>query len=97
MQLEILTPEQNLYKGEVAHVELPGTDGAFGILDNHAPLVSGLGEGEVKFLAGKKDTAETLNKAFVKDEQNPNQLNLSIKGGFVEVLNNKVSILIEKL
>lgn len=97
MLLEILTPEHYLYKGEVSHIELPGIDGAFGILDNHAPLVSGLGEGELKLSVGKNASLEGLHKAFEKDEQNSNQLNLSIHGGFVEVLNNKVSILIEKL
>ena len=97
MLLEILTPEHNLYKGEVTHVELPGSNGSFGVLDNHAPLVSGLDEGEVKFSFEKNASVEKLNKAFKKDSNNSNQLNLSIKGGFVEVLNNKVSILIESL
>lgn len=97
MLLEILTPEHDLYKGEVSHVELPGVDGAFGILDNHAPLVSGLGVGEVKLSLGKNASTEDLHAAFKKDDEKANQLNLPIKGGFVEVLNNKVSILIEKL
>ena len=96
MQLEILTPEQNLFKGEVSHVELPGTKGAFGVLDNHAPLVSGLEKGEVKFIANKIDS-EKLNKAFQKDNQKAGQLSLKIQGGFVEVLNNKVSVLLEKI
>lgn len=94
MQLEILTPEQNIFKGEAKHVELPGTKGAFGILDNHAPMVSGLDKGTVKINTDLK-SGDKLNAAFSKDPADPKLLLLNIKGGFVEVLNNKVSILIE--
>ncbi|MEX2589578.1 MAG: F0F1 ATP synthase subunit epsilon, partial [Chitinophagales bacterium] len=94
MQLEILTPEKNLFKGEVSHVELPGTNGSFGVLDNHAPMVSGLDEGEVRFQTALKANSAPLNKAIKKDAGDSNLLILDIKGGFVEVLNNKVSILL---
>ena len=40
MNLEIITPEKELYKGEVDSITLPGTDGEFGILKNHAPIIS---------------------------------------------------------
>ncbi|MGB0881519.1 MAG: hypothetical protein ACPGSO_01105, partial [Vicingaceae bacterium] len=33
MQLEIITPEKNLYQGEVESVNLPGSDGSFGLLN----------------------------------------------------------------
>ncbi len=48
MQLEIITPDQNIFSGEVKAVQLPGMDGSFGILDHHAPLISALKKGAVK-------------------------------------------------
>jgi F-type H+-transporting ATPase subunit epsilon len=48
MKLEIITPEKTLFEGEVSLVQLPGIDGSFEILNNHAPLVSVLKEGKIK-------------------------------------------------
>jgi F-type H+-transporting ATPase subunit epsilon len=78
MTLEILTPEKRLYSGDVYGVQLPGTDGLFEILNNHAPLVSALTKGNIKILKDKSSF-----ETFV------------IKGGFVEVLNNKATVLVE--
>lgn len=48
MTLEIITPEQTLYTGEVSLVQMPGFDGLFEVLHNHAPLISVLRKGKVK-------------------------------------------------
>ena len=48
MKLEIITPEQMLFSGEVSLVQLPGIDGLFEILNDHAPLISVLAGGKVK-------------------------------------------------
>jgi len=79
MNLEILTPEKKLYSGDVYGVQLPGISGSFEVLDKHAPLVSALKEGRLKVL---------------KDKQN-HIAYFDIQGGFVEVLNNKVTVLAE--
>ncbi|OLY91707.1 ATP synthase F1 subcomplex epsilon subunit [Cnuella takakiae] len=79
MTLEILTPERKLFSGEVYGVQMPGISGSFEVLDKHAPLVSALKAGRVKVLRDRQNHA-----AFY-----------DIQGGFVEVLNNKVSILVE--
>ncbi|MFO7615972.1 MAG: ATP synthase F1 subunit epsilon [Bacteroidales bacterium] len=50
MKLEILTPESELFSGEVSLVSLPGTLGAFEILQNHAPIISTLAAGTVKVI-----------------------------------------------
>ena len=47
MQIDILTPEQSLFTGEIEYVKLPGVNGSFEVLKNHAPLISALGEGLV--------------------------------------------------
>lgn len=45
MLLEIITPEASLFKGEVNSVSLPGLDGVFQVLNNHAPIISALKKG----------------------------------------------------
>ena len=79
MELEILTPERKLFSGEVYGVQLPGITGSFEIFDKHAPLVSALGSGKIKVLKDKTGTTILFN----------------INGGFAEVLNNKVAVLVE--
>ncbi|MEE4255897.1 MAG: ATP synthase F1 subunit epsilon [Bacteroidales bacterium] len=48
MKLEIITPDKSVFEGEVNLVQLPGIDGSFEILNNHAPLISVLKKGKVK-------------------------------------------------
>ena len=50
MFLEIVTPEKTLYNNEVKFILVPGTKGQFGILKNHAPLISTLEKGQVKVI-----------------------------------------------
>ena len=48
MLLEIITPEEKLFEGEVTSVKFPGTDGEFGVLNNHAPIISTLTKGSIE-------------------------------------------------
>ena len=57
MFVEIVSPEKTLFTGDVSSVHLPGSEGSFQILNNHAPIVSTLKEGLIK-LKGK--TTEKL-------------------------------------
>ena len=47
MLLDILTPEKLLFQGEVKSIKLPGTNGEFEILNNHAPIISTLSKGHI--------------------------------------------------
>ena len=78
MKLEILTPEQKIFSGDVYGVQLPGIAGLFEVLDKHAPLVSALKSGSLKILKDKNSTAS-----------------YTIQSGFVEVLNNSTTVLVE--
>lgn len=53
MHLEIITPDKTVYEGEVEYVQLPGSEGSFGILKNHAPIIASLGKGELNFTDSK--------------------------------------------
>ncbi len=79
MNLEILTPEKKIYSGEVYGVQMPGTNGSFEVLEKHAPLVSSLAPGRMKVLKDKNNHVAYYD----------------IKSGFVEVINNKVTVLVE--
>ena len=48
MNIEIVTPEQTIFTGEIKLAQFPGIDGSFEILNNHAPLISVLKEGKIK-------------------------------------------------
>ena len=50
MQLEIVTPENKLFSGDIKLVQLPGSKGSFEILRNHAPIISTLDIGIVKLI-----------------------------------------------
>ena len=54
MHLEIITPDKKVFSGEVEAVKLPGAEGSFGILDNHAPIIATLKKGIVKVTDSKK-------------------------------------------
>ena len=55
MDVQIITPDRNLYDGKADLVTVPGSGGSIGILNNHAPLVSSLKKGEVKVILNKKE------------------------------------------
>ena len=49
LHLNIVSPEKEVFNGEVKSVTLPGTSGVFSILPQHAPIVSSLQEGTVSY------------------------------------------------
>jgi len=55
MTLEILTPEKEIFKGDIKSVTLPGTLGEFQILNQHAPIISTLTNGSIKIVNEKNE------------------------------------------
>jgi len=53
MLLDIISPDQELYSGEVDLVQVPGSKGSFEILRNHAPIISTLEKGRIKIIDQK--------------------------------------------
>jgi F-type H+-transporting ATPase subunit epsilon len=54
MQLDIITPDTTVFSGQVQLVQLPGLDGLFEVLHNHAPMIAVLGKGRIKVLGDDK-------------------------------------------
>ncbi|MCF4100473.1 F0F1 ATP synthase subunit epsilon [Gillisia sp. M10.2A] len=93
MYLEIVTPEAVVFGAEVDAVKVPGIDGEFQMLNNHAPIISLLVKGEVKInlTAAGQEMMEKLSGDFRKESDNV--LFYNIKGGVLEMKANKAIIL----
>lgn len=71
MKVEILSPERTLFNGDVDLVTLPGTNGRFTILQDHAPLVSSLKKGVIRIKPFEGDEIEIpVNGGFVEVKRN---------------------------
>lgn len=81
MLLEIITPDKKVFQGEVKSATFPGSEGSFQVLMNHAPLISSLTKGPIVYEA----TGNTGKEEVMID------------GGTVEVLDNKIIVLAEKV
>ncbi len=94
MYLEIVTPEAVVFRAEVDAVKVPGHDGEFQMLNNHAPIVSTLTEGDVKInlASGSKNEIKFKESPF-KSGNESNVLFYTIKGGVLEMKDNKAIIL----
>jgi F-type H+-transporting ATPase subunit epsilon len=57
MQIEIITPDKKLFSGNASSVQFPGTDGSFGVQNNHAAMISTLKKGQIK-LTTEQNTEE---------------------------------------
>ncbi len=51
MQLDIITPVDKVFSGEIKLIQLPGTNGSFELMDNHAPIISTLTSGKIRVIA----------------------------------------------
>tara|TARA_B100001778_G_C18594150_1_gene633765 strand:+ start:357 stop:596 length:240 start_codon:yes stop_codon:yes gene_type:complete len=56
MHLEIVTPEKKLFTGIINSIKVPGKDGEFEILNNHAPIISTLIKGEIRIISTEQKT-----------------------------------------
>jgi F-type H+-transporting ATPase subunit epsilon len=80
VKVEIITPDSTIFTGDnVGLIQLPGIDGSFEVLNNHAPLISVLRKGKIKVI----NKGEKEERFF------------DINGGVIEVVNNKVLVLAE--
>jgi F-type H+-transporting ATPase subunit epsilon len=79
IELIIVTPERQLLRETVVEVTVPGLDGELGILPGHAPLMTELGIGELRY----------------RTATSSQPISLSVVRGFAEVLPDRVTLLAE--
>jgi F-type H+-transporting ATPase subunit epsilon len=96
MTITVLTPDREIFNGNITSVKVPGTLGEFQVLKGHAPIVSSLESGKVSLV-----TADGEHRVF--DEESGSlqtvaepgkKITFLIGGGFIEVLNDEVSLLV---
>ena len=70
MKLEIITPDGLIFDGDVTQVNLPGSEGEFGVLAGHATLVSLLETGVIVYnRADGREVAVAINSGYVKVDE----------------------------
>lgn len=71
MNVKIIKPDATLYEGEAKLVQLPGIDGLFEILNNHAPIISALQKGKIRIVDNNDQTLYfDILAGVVKSEKN---------------------------
>ncbi|WP_283636824.1 F0F1 ATP synthase subunit epsilon [Aquaticitalea lipolytica] len=95
MYLEIVSPEATLFSSEVDSVVVPGVNGEFEMLNNHAPIVSLLKEGIVKIKTHSIShlVFDELHAEVIPHNDDKRVLTLKINSGTVEMKDNKVIVL----
>ena len=89
MYLEIISPEATLFSGKVISVSVPGLNGYFQMLNNHAPIVSSLQKGNVT-IEGDLQISEEFKNKF---EKVAGKTILKIESGTIEMSKNKLILL----
>lgn len=70
MNLEIITPDKSVFKGEVTSVMLTGVSGQFQILKDHAPMVSTLAKGDLTYQTNSGTQTVVVDGGVVEVLQN---------------------------
>jgi F-type H+-transporting ATPase subunit epsilon len=66
MKVEIISPDKLIFEGETISLQLPGKDGSFGVLNDHAPIISSLAEGSVKLNTDQGEKSFEINGGVVE-------------------------------
>jgi len=80
LHFELVTPEKLVRSEDVYMVVVPGTEGDFGVLQGHAPVMSTIRDGDLAIYKSQGAAPETIR----------------IEGGFAEVNANGLTVLAEK-
>jgi F-type H+-transporting ATPase subunit epsilon len=95
MYLEIVSPEATLFSSEVDSVVVPGVNGEFEMLKDHAPIVSILKEGTIRINTHTQShlVFDELHADVVPLNDDKKVLTVSINSGTIEMKDNKLIIL----
>jgi F-type H+-transporting ATPase subunit epsilon len=84
LKVSVISPEAVLFEGEASAVVAPAYDGEVGILENHAPMMTLLGNGALRLGGGAGEAGRGSVRRF------------NIEGGFLQVVDNNVRIVTER-
>lgn len=93
MELNVISPTNKIFDGEVVSVSLPGQDGIFQVLNNHSSIISSLITGEIIVELAEK-FEEAGSNTMIK-QIDANHISIAINSGVVELIDNKLIVLAE--
>ena len=95
MYLEIVSPEATLFSSDVDSVVVPGINGEFEMLKDHAPVISLLKEGVIKINTHTQShlVFDELHAKVIPHNDDKKVLTLKINSGTIEMKDNKVIVL----
>lgn len=70
LQLVIVSPERTLFEGKVESIAFPGTLGEFVVLPEHAPIISSLQKGVIRYKHEGKEELLEIQHGFVEVKDN---------------------------
>ena len=79
MKTQIISPDNEIYEGDTVMVVLPGEDGDFAAMYEHAPIITFLRPGKVE--------------VFSKEEKE--KITFFVAGGFVKIQNNNCLVMVD--
>ncbi len=94
MYVDIITPEKNVFSGEVDSVTVPGSKGEFQMLNHHDAIISTLVKGDVKIYIHNKAEIHTQCESIKESPKDKNILLYSVSDGIIELKDNKIIILV---
>ena len=65
-QFDLVSPEKLLFSGEVDQVDVPGSEGDFGVLAGHAPFVTTVRPGILVMFRGGEELKIVVNGGFAE-------------------------------
>jgi F-type H+-transporting ATPase subunit epsilon len=86
LQVDIVTPDGRVFQGQASGIRAPGIEGSFEVLSHHAPMISAFGIGPL---------VVTTQNAHEFADIHDNRIIFATSGGFLEVVNNQVTVLAE--
>ena len=101
---ELVSPDKISFSGEVDQVDVPGSEGDFGVLAGHAPLVATLrpgiltmfSEGDFGVLAGHAPIVSALRPGIMIVHVGGQGQRMIVLGGFADTTPNRLTILAER-
>ena len=77
LKLKIISPEKVIFDGEVESLKVPGIQGSFEVLNNHAPIISSLVKGDVEYKSKGESNKLSVAGGFV--EVKTNEISLCVE------------------
>jgi F-type H+-transporting ATPase subunit epsilon len=66
IELQVLTPDRGIIRDQVDEVEIPGSEGYFGVLPGHRPMLASLSVGELWYRKGEEKYYLSISFGFAE-------------------------------